>query len=227
MTGPISEIGRRRIPSWLTVSIAVSGWVVAGMQMLLNLPAQLNSAMKEGPIAAESLGVYLPVDKRLNGDWALVEKCEVDPFEVGELTDGNSEADTRGSGLDLTVEFSPDGVTGEILSGGLSDRAPYPEAFMKGIAAGESARLRVFDWREGKAVTYANVTLGRRNDGCLDFQVVNQSEEFFPQHALLMRRSNGYFDSLPRNGGIIKGLIEKSHKNKSNERRKVEEFLNK
>ncbi len=180
---------------------AISGWIAALFMGLLNLPAQINSFRKELPAAAEGVGLWAPVDSKSNGNWSLVKTCKGDPFEVGDLDDGPAKSTLKGSGLDLALQVDGDAIHGEVMSKGLQKNFAWPEATIVGAVYRSKSRIRVLDWIGGKPVTLANVDLSRTAKGCLEFRVIDQSGEFFPQTALLKREGMDYYKSLPRDGG--------------------------
>lgn len=198
---------------------AISGWLVAVFMGLLNLPAQINSFRKELPEAAEGMGVWAPVDSRFNGDWSLVKTCKADPFDVGDLdpvslasSPSENTPTPGGSGLDFTLRFDGDAVHGEIMSKGLNEHFAWPEATITGTVYRSKSRIRVIDWIDSKPVTLANVDLSRTADGCLQFKVVDQRGNFFPETALLARQGKNHYQSLPRSGGLIERVMKKAMK---------------
>ena len=99
---------------WFTIAFAASGWITAAFLGILDLPDKINKFHKELPEAVEVTGIWPSIDKRFGGAWQMVQKCNDDPFEVGNLDD--DQAKPVGHGLDLTLEFEGKQVNGEIMS---------------------------------------------------------------------------------------------------------------
>lgn len=190
---------------WFGTGVAVSGWVAALLMGLLNLPAAINSFNKELPSAAETTGLWVPIDKRFNGAWGMVSNCKVDPFEVGDLTES---APPTGHGLDLTLKFDGDQVSGEIISDGLRTGYIFPEVEMVGRASGSTADLRVFDWIDAKATTLAIINITRVGSNCLKFTTIRQNTDLLPATAFMARESNQEYKGIPRDSQLIKDVIK-------------------
>lgn len=196
----------------------ICGLVGAGLVWFLGLPAAINGFLKEFPHAAESLGIWMPVDQRMAGDWSLVQTCDPSKAPLPELSDELTPA--HPANLDLHLDFRGSAISGGILSAGLSANAPEPEAFLDGVADGAIAKVRVFDWVDGKPVSMGHVALRRAANDCLRFEAVDPAASpFFPANALLARQPAGYFDGLPREGGLLQGAIDAAVKDIYNKRR--------
>ncbi len=193
---------------WRGKILPISGWLAAAFMGALNLPGAINSFVKEYPAAAESTGIWLPIDQRITGDWSAVQSCSLDHIDLPDLSDSDEQLRPK-VGLDLHLEVQGKIISGSILSKGLSANAPQPEAFLAGLVDGTTARLQVFDWIDGKPVVFSNIKVLRTRSGCLEFEVADSGRSrFFPTTAVLARQSPGYFDGLPREGGLLKQAIE-------------------
>ena len=196
--------GRRK---WSSIGLAVSGWAAALFMGLLNLPAAINSFAKELPSAAETTGLWVPIDKRFGGAWGMVPDCQVDPFEVGDLTESSPQP---GHGLDLILRFDRDQVSGEIISEGLRKRYVFPEVEMVGRASGPTAELRVFDWVDAKPVTLAKIDVTRVGNNCLKFTTKGQAADFFPANAFLARESSQEYKDIPRDSQMLNDVMKEA-----------------
>ena len=196
--------GRRK---WSSIGLAVSGWAAALFMGLLNLPAAINSFAKELPSAAETTGIWVPIDKRFGGAWGMVPDCQVDPFKVGDLTESPP---PPGHGLDLILTFDGDEVSGEIISEGLRKRYVFPEVEMVGRASGPTAELRVFDWVDAKPVTLAKIDVTRVGNNCLKFNTKGQAADFFPANAFLARESSQEYKHIPRDSQMLGDVVKEA-----------------
>jgi hypothetical protein len=201
--------GSARKGEWFRTGVAVSGWVAALLMGILDLPAAINDFRREWPAAAEATGLSTPLDKRFRGAWGRVPTCEVDAFEVGDLTE---EEPTKKADLDLTLEFEGDAVSGEIISDGLMRHYVFPEVTMVGQVSGATAHMRVFDWIGGKATTLAEIEIVRVGNDCLEFKAVGESTTLFPERAFLGRQSAAAYNSIPRESEMMKRVLNRLQK---------------
>jgi hypothetical protein len=190
--------------NWVRTAVAVSGWVAAVFMGLLNLPAAINSFKKELPTAAESTGVWAPIDKRFDGAWAKVPECQTNPYEIGDIS---GEPLPGGNDLDFKLKFEGARVNGEIISDQLRKGYVTAEVEMIGETSGSTAKMRVFDWIDGKATTLANADITRVGDNCLKFETVGPRTNWFPQSALMTRETIEDYDKLSRKGELIDKVI--------------------
>lgn len=194
---------------WFRTGVAISGWVAALLMGLLDLPAAINDFRRELPAAVEATGLSTPLDKRFRGAWGRVPTCEVDAFEVGDLTE---EGPAKKADLDLTLEFEGEAVTGEIISDGLMKHYVFPEVTMVGQVSGGTAHMRVFDWIGGKATTLAEIEITRAGNDCLKFKTVGETNNLFPATAFLGRQSAEAYNSIPRESEMMKRVLNRLHK---------------
>lgn len=193
---------------WVVRLITASGWIAAGLMGFLNLPAAINSFNKELPSAAESTGVWKPIDSRFSGAWTKAENCNIDFFEVGNLSE---ESDTKHS-LDMMLKLDGNSASGQIISNGLRENHFYPEVEMVGEVQGSNVRMRVVDWIDGKPQTLAIISISRVNMNCLEFKTLSQASDFFPKAAWMSRETTSEFQGISRGGGRGEKLIEQAVK---------------
>lgn len=195
--------------SWLTIFLAVSGWMTALGLGLLDLPEKINKFYKELPQAAENTGIWPPIDKRFAGAWKMVTQCKNDPFEVGDLDDPDGKPEPKSHGLDLELTFEGQVVNGEIMTDKLAKNYVTPEVAMIGHAVGPTAHMRVVDWRDGKAITVAWIDVSRVGDNCLDFTATTDRMNYFPKHASLARQTDDEYKSIPRRHEMLERVMRK------------------
>ncbi|WP_176590133.1 hypothetical protein [Sphingobium sp. EM0848] len=100
--------------------------------------------------------------------------------------------------LNMEIEFSRGSISGEILSGGLARHHPWPAAMMEGTVSGSTADVDVWDTIGGEKVIIARLRFQREADDGLSFQVLKQSQRYFPDTAALTRSDPKEFKKLPR-----------------------------
>jgi hypothetical protein len=194
---------------WLTIFLAVSGWMTALGLGLLDLPERINKFYKELPQAAENTGIWPPIDKRFAGAWKMVPQCTTDPYEVGDLDNPDEKPEPKSHGLDLELTFRGQVVNGEIMTDELAKNYVTPEVAMVGRAVGPTAHMRVVDWMNGKAITVAWVDVSRVGDNCLDFTATTDGMKYFPMHASLARQSDEDYKRIPRRYEMLERVIQK------------------
>ncbi|WP_374410838.1 hypothetical protein [Novosphingobium colocasiae] len=199
---------------------AISGWATAAFMGFLNLPGAINNFVDQFPTAAERTGIWLPLDHRITGDWSEVRSCTQNHVDLPDLTKSDEQLRPQ-VGVDLHLEVQRNMVSGSILSNGLSANAPFPEAVLAGVVDGTTARLQVFDWVGGKPVVFSEVEIRRTRSGCLKLDVVSPADPIlFPKSSILAKQPQGYFDSLPREGGVIRKVFDDAVKDVQSHRKK-------
>lgn len=204
---PSPQPSRNR--NWLTIVLAVSGWMTAFGLGLLDLPEKINKFYKELPEAKENTGIWPPIDKRFAGAWKMVAQCKNDPFEVGDLDNSDEKLEPEGHGLDLELTFEGQVVSGEIMTDKLAKDYVTPEVAMVGHAVGPTAHMRVVDWIDGKAITVAWVDVSRVGENCLEFRATTDGMNYFPKHASLARQSDDEYKSIPRRHEMLERVMKK------------------
>lgn len=195
--------------NWLTIFLAVSGWMTAFGLGLLDLPEKINKFYKELPQAAENTGIWPPIDKRFAGAWKMVPQCKNDPFEVGDQDNPDKKPEPKSHGLDLELTFEGQVVNGEIMTDKLAKNYVTPEVVMIGHAVGPTAHMRVVDWMDGKAITVAWIDVSRVGDNCLDFTATTDGMNYFPKHASLARQSDDEYKSIPRRHEMLERVMQR------------------
>ncbi|HWM30299.1 MAG TPA: hypothetical protein VNO69_01170 [Methyloceanibacter sp.] len=174
-----------RIPGWAKLFFLASGWIIALLVGLLDLPAKINSFFDEAPKAATRIDDWLFVDRVLSGEWSSAPEGDV----LAKPTDSRLDA-LEGGPVDVEMRVYRGGVEGSISSDGLGKHYIFSQIQIEGHVNGGIVKGIAWDAIGGEKVALAEFQLQpgeRGGEPVLMFRVVKQGGKFFPERAILWR----------------------------------------
>lgn len=188
--------------------VAASGWVVAVLLGLLELPAKVNSFFNEAPAAYKNVSELVMPDQQWSGVWTS------DLEGVVDATDDERNASVMdGSPVVLRLRVYHGAVAGELYSGGLEKNYVSSRVMIEGHKrlVGGTIDAVVYDYIDTKKTPLAQFELTLDDSARLPLRLtaVRQGLTFLPKTISLYRNDDAFPDDL---GGPNVDFIEKAAK---------------